>query len=383
MLTYRLTRMEALTLSPAVLRWAADQAGESLESLAGAVAKRERDRARLLVRGQLTSSQAEKLAKLAGVPFGLLFLTEPPVIQRPAVPDLRQTLDPQPLSIDFHDVWSDVLRKQAWYRDRLIELGAAPLSFVGKFRGANHRDAEAIAGDLIAVLGLTPDVRRESRSADEYFTAVADLAERAGILVMKSGIVRSNTRRLLSVKEFRGFAIVDPLAPVVFVNGRDAAVASVFTLVHELAHIWLGQSGVSDLGSHTATGVERVCNQVAADALVPRGEFFAHWRNGDDLDRLASLFRVSKLVIARRALDFKLIDLPAYERVAQASVKAPRNSSGGSAYRTIPTRNSKRLTSALVNSALTGETLLREAASLLGVRPETVMELGRRLTKRG
>lgn len=94
MLTYRLTRMEALTLSPAVLRWAADQAGESLESLAGAVAKRERDRARLLVRGQLTSSQAEKLAKLAGVPFGLLFLTEPlsssgqqfPIFDRPSIP---------------------------------------------------------------------------------------------------------------------------------------------------------------------------------------------------------------------------------------------------------------------------------------------------------
>lgn len=375
--------MEALTLSPQVLRWAADQAGESLESLAGAVAKRERDRERLIVRGQLTSAQAEKLAKLAGVPFGLLFLPAPPVIQRPAIPDLRQTVDPQPLSRDFHDVWSDVLRKQAWYRDRLIELGATPLPFVGKFRGANYRDAEAIAGDLVAVLGLTPDVRRGARSVDEYFTAVADRAEAVGVLVMKSGIVRSNTQRRLSVKEFRGFAIVDTLAPVVFVNGRDAAVASVFTLVHELAHVWVGQSGVSDLSSHPATGVERVCNQVAADVLVPRGEFLAHWSNGEDLDRMASFFRVSKLVIARRALDFSFIDLPAYERVAEAAVKAPRNSSGGSPYRTIPARSSKRLTSALVKSALTGETLLREAASLLGVRPETVMELGRRVTQRG
>jgi Zn-dependent peptidase ImmA (M78 family) len=194
--------------------------------------------------------------------------------------------------------------------------------------------------------------------------------------------VKSNTRRTLSVKEFRGFAIVDPLAPVVFINGRDALVASVFTLVHELAHVWLGESGVSDLATRAAKGVERVCNQVAAEVLVPKQEFLAQWRVQADLGRIARRFRVSKLVIARRALDFDLIDAAVYEAVASAT-NQPSREGGGSAYRTIPARNSKRLTLALVRSALSGETLLREAASLLSVRPETVMELGRRLASRG
>lgn len=374
--------MEALSLSPDVLRWAADQAGESLESLARAMVKREGDRERV-VRGELTPPQAEKLAKLTGVPFGLLFLPAPPTIRRPQIPDLRQTLDPAPLSRDFLEVWDDVSRKQQWYRDRLIELGATPLPFVGRFNDAASRKHDTIARDMTDVLGLTPQVRATARSTDEYFTAVADRAEAAGVLVMKSGIVKSNTRRPLSVKEFRGFAIVDSLAPVVFINGRDAVVASVFTLVHELAHVWLGESGVSDLATRAAKGVERVCNQVAAEVLVPKQEFLAQWRVQADLGRIARLFRVSKLVIARRALDFDLIDVDAYEAVASATHQPAREGGGGSAYRTIPARNSKRLTLALVRSALSGETLLREAAGLLAVRPETVMELGKRLTDRG
>lgn len=335
------------------------------------------------MQGQLTSPQAEKVAKLTGVPFGLLFLQKPPEIARPAIPDLRQTAEPSPLSRDFREVWEDALRKQQWYKDRLLELGATPLSFVGRFGDSALRKPEDIANDLVTVLALTPALRAVAKTADEYFSLIADRAEAVGVLVMKSGIVKSNTRRPLSVKEFRGFAIVDPLAPLVFVNGRDAMVASVFTLVHELAHIWLGQSGVSDLRSHLLKGIERVCNQVAAEVLVPRAEFLRQWELGDDLGRLAKVFRVSRLVIARRALDLVKIDQAAYDAIARATLVNTRTSSGGSPYRTIPTRNSKRLTAALVKSALAGETLLREAASLLSVRPETVMELGRRVTRIG
>jgi len=280
-------------------------------------------------------------------------------------------------------VLEDALRKQEWYVDRLQEVGARPLAFVGRFAGQDRPKAEDIANDIGSVLGLSPAIRAAAKTPDEYFSSIADRAESAGVLVMKSGIVRSNTRRPLSVKEFRGFAIVDPLAPLVFVNGRDALVASVFTLVHELAHIWIGQSGVSDLAGPSLKGIERMCNQVAADMLVPRLEFLRQWESNPDIGRIAKVFRVSRLVIGRRALDLGKIDQAAYDALAKASVAASRPSSGGSAYRTIPTRNGKRLTAALVKSALAGETLLREAASLLSVRPETVMELGRRVSQLG
>lgn len=372
--------MEALTLSPDVLKWAANQVGESLESLAQFVVKRARDRAGVL-EGRLTSPQAEKVAKLTGVPFGLLFLKKPPEIARPTIPDLRQTAEPTPLSRDFRDVLEDTLRKQQWYVDQLREAGARPLGFVGRFVGQDRPTSEEIAGDIMSVLGFSSALRAAAASTDEYFSLISTRAEAVGVLVMKSGIVKSNTRRPLSVKEFRGFAIVDPLAPLVFINGRDALVASVFTLVHELAHIWMGQSGVSDLGSPALKGIERTCNRVAADVLVPRAEFVSAWSVNPDVGRMAKLFRVSRLVIARRALDLGKVDQAGYDALAKATVAQPRTSTGGSAYRTIPTRNSKRFTAALVKSAIAGETLLREAASLLSVRPETVMELGRRVSK--
>ena len=117
---------------------------------------------------------------------------------------------------------------------------------------------------------------------------------------MKSGIVKSNTRRSLSEAEFRGFALADALVPVIFVNGKDIWVAIVFTLIHELAHIFLGVSGVSDVYGPTERAVERLCNQVAAEVLVPKPEIEAQWLSYGDVDIVARHFRVSRYVIVIR-----------------------------------------------------------------------------------
>lgn len=273
---YKLCRMDDLTLEPAVLEWAAGQAGESLDSLAQVIAKRTKDRARVL-EGHLTSPQAEKVAKITGVPFGLLFLKQPPVIEQSRIPDLRQTVGAEPLGREFQETLEDVVRKQQWYIDFLQERGGKPVEFVGKFDASKRPSSVEIARDISNVLGLTPALRKTAASQDDYFSKLADKAEQAGALVIKSGIVKSSTRRPLPVSQFRGFALVDKLVPVVFINGRDAAVASVFTLVHELAHLWIGQSGVSYIAHPELSGVERLCNRVAAEVLVPQAEFTAAW----------------------------------------------------------------------------------------------------------
>lgn len=370
--------METLNLSPDVLTWAADQIGKSLESLAEVLAKREKDRERLL-EGQLTSAQAEKVAKLTGIPFGMLFLDAPPTLKRPAIPDLRQTADPVPLSRDFQEVFEDALRKKEWYAEHLKEVGAASLSFVGRFDARSH--PEKIAEDIGAELDISEGLRKKASTTEEYFGILAERTENLGILVMKTGIVKSSTKRPLSVSEFRGFAIVDKIAPLVFINGRDSDVAAVFTLLHEISHIWIGQSGVSDLGVNTIEqkGIERLCNQVAAEVLVPKKEFALAWKAIGDISAIAKKFRVSRVVIARRALDFGLISFQDYlVTLSQSRIRPTKERDGGNPYATIPVRNSKRLTAAVVRSAMSGETLLRDAASLLNIRPDTVMELGRR-----
>ncbi|MGH1511297.1 ImmA/IrrE family metallo-endopeptidase [Ralstonia solanacearum] len=371
--------MEALTLSREVLDWAAAKAGETLLSFAEDVAKREKDRA-LIANGRLTIPQAEKLAKRARIPFGHLFLSKPPAIERPRIPDLRQLQSAAPLSDDFYETLEDVLAKQQWFAEYLVEVGAADLPFVGRFGADAKKNADDIADDIRRELGISDDDRRKSSDASSYFSTLSAKAEARGVLVFKTSYVKANTRRPISEKEFRGFAVAHKLVPLVFVNGRDAEVAAVFTLMHELAHIWLGITGVSDVTPiQFDNPMERLCNRVAANLLVPMDAFMRRWSGPQDVDNLAKYFRVSKLVIARRALDKKLIDQAFYDGIAANSQRA-KSTGKPTALVTIPIRNSKRFTRTIVANAMSGQTLLRDAASLLNVRPDTVVALaGRRV----
>ena len=110
----------------------------------------------------------------------------------------------------------------------------------------------------------------------------------------------SNTHRKLEANEFRGFALADSLAPLVFINGADTKSAQMFTLAHEIAHIWLGASALSDtnvVSTRSTHHEERWCNQVAAELLVPLQSIKAEHRDGEvlrhELDRLARHYKVS------------------------------------------------------------------------------------------
>jgi Zn-dependent peptidase ImmA (M78 family) len=137
--------------------------------------------------------------------------------------------------------------------------------------------------------------------------------EAAGILVAVSGIVGNNTRRKLDPIEFRGFVLVDDYAPLVFVNGADGKAAQMFTLAHELAHIWFGSSAAFDLRELQPANneTEEACNRVAAEFLVPARQLRDFWPSiKQDPERFQSIarnFKVSEIVAARRAIDLGLI----------------------------------------------------------------------------
>jgi Zn-dependent peptidase ImmA (M78 family) len=206
---------------------------------------------------------------------------------------------------------------------------------------------------------------------------------------MCRSVVLNNNNQPLDPDEFRGFALADPFAPIVFINGADTKAAQMFTLAHELAHVWLGQSAVSDAQAATVPSqrVERWCNQVAAELLVPEADFSSQFRPKDalrgEMARLARAFKVSTLVILRRIFDVGGLTEDRFwqeYRRELARLQAIVRGSGGNFYLTQAARVSKRFARALVVSTLEGQTLHRDAFRMLGfAKYETFRELGRNL----
>ena len=373
-------------IEPSLLEWASERSGKSPDDLSQRV-----PRLAAWARGdaQPTLKQLEAFARATSTPVGLLMLPEPPDMPLP-VPDFRTLPDAvaAPASPDLLDTIYLCEERQEWYRSYSLVNDADPLDFVGSVTAED--DVVSTADRMRIGLAFDLASRREYSSWTEALGKLSERAEDIGVLVMISGIVGSNTHRGLDPDEFRGFALVDDLAPVVFINGADTKAAQSFTLAHELVHIWLGQPAVSNPRLDVRREdqqVERFCNGVAAELLVPlahlKDEFDPSRPLTDELDRLARLYRVSTLVVLRRIFDADRLSWNEYNgayseqmsRVARAT-----GSSGGNFYNTQPVRTSKRFAHAVIADALEGRTLHRDAFRLLGVRRyNTFRELGHRL----
>jgi Zn-dependent peptidase ImmA (M78 family) len=375
--------MNRVEVKPEMLRWARERSGRSAASLRERLPKLE-----LWERGEAspTLKQLEDFAKATYTPLGYLFLREPP-IERVPIPDFR-TLGNERVGHPSPDLLETIYicqQRQEWYRDFARSTGEAPLAFVGSARLGN--DIEATAAGIRHALGFDLEERRQMPTWTEALRRFIEQADSLGILVMCSGVVLNNNHRPLDPDEFRGFAMADNLAPLVFINGADTKAAQMFTLAHELAHIWLGSSAVSDAQavSLPENEVERWCNQLAAELLVPlavmREEFQESAEVRSEVARLARRFKVSTLVILRRIHDAGGLTREELWRAYQEELERLRGlprGSGGNFYLTQAARVSKRFARALVTSTLEGQTLYRDAFRMLGFsKLETFRELGR------
>jgi Zn-dependent peptidase ImmA (M78 family) len=263
-----------------------------------------------------------------------------------------------------------------------------PVSEVGSVKAST--DPAAVAEQMRSRLEFQPGQRGSSWG--DAFRRLTEATERLGVLVMVNGVVGSNTHRKLDPEEFRGFALVDDLAPLIFVNGADTKAAQIFTLLHELGHICLGQSSLDDLRpeAQAAVGSEQWCNRFAAEVLLPlsaiREEGVSPNQLRDLLDRYAREYRTSTLVVLRRLHEADLLSPQQYwdafhaERERVLALTEEGQGAGGNFYNTQPVRTSKRFTRALLESTLEGRTLHRDAFRLLGLKnPSTFAELASRL----
>lgn len=324
----------------------------------------------------LTFKQLEDFAHATHAPLGFLFLDEPPIESVP-IPDFRTVGNREIAapSADLLDTIYEAQQRQDWYRGHAVSQDYEPLPFVGSI--AVDDDVEQSADLVRTALDFSMNRRFRFSTWEIALRQLIDSIEDLGVLVMVSGIVGSNTHRVLDPDEFRGFALTDPLASLVFVNGADTKSAQIFTLVHELIHVWLGETGLSDaeMASEETNAHEVWVNKVAAEVLVPIATVRADFR-GDpttqELQRLARIYKVSTLVILKRIHDAGLLSWDAYrirydsELARLWQIIEAKKGGGGDYYNTQPLRISQTFARAVIVDAFEGRTMYRDAFSLLG-----------------
>jgi len=365
--------MTRVAISEPVLRWALERSGmfEAVQQRFPKLSKW------LQGLSQPTLRQLEALAKLTSTPLGYFLLPKPPVSELP-IPLFRTQGDgtvrlPSP---DLLETVYMMERRQAWMRDYMIEQGNEPMAFV---RSAHIKDKpERLAHDIRRTLML---IGRWAAKQPNWTAALRELRRRmeeAGILVVVNSVIGNNTHRKLDPGEFRGFVLVDEYAPLVFVNGADGKAAQMFTLAHELAHVWLGSSAAFDLRELQPADdeTERACNRIAAEFLVPGVELRAFWssiqRRSERYQAVARQFKVSEIVAARRALDLQLITkldfLEFYKNYQEQERRtATRSQEGGDFYATQNLRVGRRFASAVIRASREGRLLYREAFQMTGL----------------
>jgi Zn-dependent peptidase ImmA (M78 family) len=368
-----------------MLRWARERAALSLNGLAVRFPKLNDWEATTL---QPTLKQLEAYARATHAPIGYFFLAEPPV-ERVPIPDFR-TAAAQPIDRPSPDLLETIYlcqQRQEWYRDYLRSLREDALAFVGSF--TIDTDIVVAADAIRTTLRFDLDERAQCPTWTDALRRFIEQADAIGVLVMVNGVVGNNTHRKLNPDEFRGFALSDAWAPLVFVNGADTKAAQMFTLAHELAHLWLGESALSDVDAAAAPQdrIESWCNRVAAELLVPLAVFRQHYRVGEELrgamDRLARRFKVSTLVVLRRIFDLGGLTRAGFwqaYREERDRLGAFTRGGGGNFYLTEAARVGKRFARAVVSNTLEGQTLHRDAFHLLGFsKLSTLRELAHSL----
>ena len=361
-----------------ILFWAMERSGLTIEELQSRFSK-----IRQWVSGQRqpTLRQLEALAKATATPLGYFFLDEPPEERLP-IPYFRTFDENQahPFSADLLDSVHAMQQRQFWLREYLIEQGQEKLPFV---RSADLREHPvAIAERIRETLGLDDAWASSFSTWTEALKVLRETMENTGFIVVVNGIVGNNTHRKLDPGEFRGFVLVDEYAPLVFVNGADSKAAQMFTLAHEIVHVWFGSSAAFDLRQMTPASdpVEQACNQIAAELLVPEHQIRQIWSSvkseAEPFQVLARRFKVSALVAARRALDLRLINKPNFLTFYHSYLRNERRTAtnqagGGDFYANQNFRVGHKFAVSVFRAVKEGKLLYSDAYKLTGLHGKT------------
>lgn len=330
---------------------------------------------------QPTLRQLEEFAKATSTPLGYFFLEQPPVEQLP-IPHYRTVNEDgiqQQTSPDLIETIHMMQRRQDFMKDYYDRYVGDSLAFVGSYTGSSVKE---LTERINRLLDINHDWASKQKSYQDALNFLIDRCEKNRIMVMINGIVGTNTYRALDVGEFRGFVLVDNMTPLIFINGKDAKSAQIFTLIHEVAHIIIGSSAVVEASplNEVDENVEQLCNNAAAELLCPSDYFqktwLTHYDDGETYKTLASIFKVSPIVIGRRALDLALITkdefFAFYTSYIEEIQRVPSPSNpGGNFYYTTRMKLGNLFSWVVNNETRSGDLQYTDAYKLTGLKRST------------
>ena len=323
-----------------------------------------------------TVKQLEAFSKKVHLPFGYLFLSEPPKENLP-IPFFRTNgQQNQDVSINVYDTILLMQQRQDWLKNYLQDNNFERLEFVGRYKGVF--DVLKIVDDIRNTLKLPESWASEYGTWEETLSKLVEKIEDSGIITVFNGVVENNVYRKIPVDECRGFVLVDEFAPFMFINNADSKAAQMFTIVHELAHIWTGHSAGFDFRKLQPADdpIEVLCDKIAAEFLVPEYAFEKFWTKYPVIKKASRHFKVSEVVIARRALDTGKITKKEFfefynEYKNREFVKKENLPSGGNFYATTRKRLSPTFAVHINNAVNTGQLLHRDAYKLTSLKGDT------------
>lgn len=325
-------------------------------------------------------SQLERIAEYTRVPIGYFFLSQPPSPELP-IPDFRVGHEIQlEASNDLLETIYINEHRQAWYEDYLSDLGDLnPLAFVGS---ARHLSPQSAAARMTTALSYSVEKRRRLRNRTEARVHLIEAFEELGGLVVLNSMVANNTHRMLDLDEFRGFTLHSKIAPLVFVNANDTINGQIFSLLHEYAHVWRGECGISQGGDPLQsrnTDIEQWCDTVASEIAVPSIDIKKQFDKSNDLtrelERLSDRYLCSTLVILIKLKQTNLIPTEGFSELYRIELnrlldilESTQNSGGGDFYQNQPNRIGRTLSKAIIRDTKFGRTSMTEALRLLRFR---------------
>lgn len=376
-----------------ILKWARESAGLAVDQAAHLLGLAGGERLAAFEEGKKEPSPAllERMAKTYRRPLLVFYLAEPPQTGDRGQ-DFRTLQDPQRFNPHLDALVRDIKARQGLIRSMLEDNeDAERLDFVGS---ATTAVPVATLSERIADrLGFSHPDFREVKTSDDAFAYLRARIEGAGVFVLLLGNLGSH-HTAIPVEVFRGFALADPIAPLIVINDQDARTAWSFTALHELVHLWLGQTGVS--GKDTLSAVEQYCNDVAGEILVPARELdeLVGVSNAADFDATAAAIakfalarRVSRAMVTYKLLRNGVIKKPLWSALnerftkewrefKQQQTESLRAAEGGPSYYVVRRHRVGPAVLDLVRRSLNeGNTTYTKAGRVLGVKPRNVEPL--------